>query len=68
MLWPVWLSGLSASLRTKGSPVQLLVSAHAWVVGQAPSRGRMRENYTLMSLWHIDLSPPLFLPPFPPSK
>ena len=29
--WLVWLSGLSASLRTKGSLVQFPVRAHAWV-------------------------------------
>ena len=44
----VWLNGLSASLRTKGLPVQFLVRAHAWVEGQVPSRGRMRSNHTLM--------------------
>ena len=37
--WLVWLSELSAGLRTKGSPVQLPVRAHAWVAGQVPSRG-----------------------------
>ena len=31
VLWLVWLSGLSASLRTKGSLVQFPVRAHAWV-------------------------------------
>ena len=30
--WQVWLSGLSTSLRSKGSPVLLPVGAHAWVV------------------------------------
>ena len=48
--WLVWLSGLSASLQTKGSPVWFLVRAHAWVVGQVPSRGYMRGNHTLMFL------------------
>ena len=46
--WLVWPSGLSASQRTKGSPVQFPVRAYAWVVGQAPSRGRARDNHTLM--------------------
>ena len=46
--WLVWLSGLSASLQTKVSPVQFPVRAHAWVAGQVPSRGRTRGNHTLM--------------------
>ena len=33
----VWLSGLSASLRTKGSLVPFLVGAHAWVPGRSPA-------------------------------
>ena len=48
--WLVWLSGLSAGLRIKGSPVRFPVRAHAWVVGQVPSMGCMRGNYTLMFL------------------
>ena len=52
------LSGLSTSLRTKGSPVRFPVRAHAWVAGQVPSRGRMRSNHTLMFL---SLSPHLSL-------
>ena len=56
--WLVWLSGLSAGLRTKGSPVGFPVRAHAWVAGQVPSRGRVRGN-------HTDVSLPLFLLPFP---
>ena len=55
--WLVWLSGLSAGLRTKGPPVQFPVRAHAWVVGQVPTRGLTRGNHTLM-----------FLPPFPSLK
>ena len=35
--WLVWLSGLSASLWTNGSPVRFPVRAHAWVAGQVPS-------------------------------
>ena len=31
--WLVWLSGLSARLRTKGSLVRFPVRAHAWVAG-----------------------------------
>ena len=34
--WLVWLSGLSAGLRTKGLLVQFPVRAHAWVAGQVP--------------------------------
>ena len=48
--WLVWLSGLSAGLQTKGLPVRFPVRAHAWVVGQVPSRGHMRGNHTLMFL------------------
>ena len=44
----MWLSGLSTGLRTKGSPVRFPVRAHAWVVGQVPSRGYVRGNHTLM--------------------
>ena len=40
--WLVWLSGLSAGLQTKGSPVRFLVRAHAWVAGQVPS-GKKRK-------------------------
>ena len=53
--WLMWLSGLSAGLRAKGSPVQLPVRAHAWVAGQVPSRGRTGGS-------HTDVSLPLFLP------
>ena len=55
--WLVWLSGLSTGLQTKGSLVQFPVRAHAWVVGQIPSEGYERGNYTLVFL---SLSP--FLP------
>ena len=48
--WLVWLSGLSTSLWTKGWPVRFPVRAHAWVVGQVPSRGRSRGNHTLIFL------------------
>ena len=54
--WLVWLSGLSAGLRTKGSLVQSPVRAHAWVASQVPSDPPMatthceRGNYTLMFL------------------
>ena len=48
--WLVWLSGWSASLKTKGLPVQFPVRAHAWVAGQVPSRGHARGNHTLIFL------------------
>ena len=54
----VWLSGLSASLWTKGSPVQFPVTAHAWVAGQVPVVGGMWEATT-----HWCFFPSL--PPFP---
>ena len=56
--WLVWLSGLSAGLRTKGLAVQFPVRAHAWVAGQVPSRVCVKGNHTLMFLT------PLFLPLF----
>ena len=43
--WLVWLSGLSASLQTKGSPVRFPIKAHAWVSGQFPVGG-MQEVTT----------------------
>ena len=46
--WLVWLSRLSASLGTKGSPVWFPVRAHAWVVGQVPGGRCARGNHTLM--------------------
>ena len=48
--WLVRLSGLSASLRTKQSPVRFSVRAHAWLAGQVPNRGRVRGNHTLIFL------------------
>ena len=51
LLWLVWLSGLSAGLQTKASPVRFPVRAHAWVVGQVPSYGHVRGNYTVMFLF-----------------
>ena len=35
-------------LRIKGLPVRFPIKAHAWVVGQVPSRGHVRGNHTLM--------------------
>ena len=39
--WLLWLNGLSSSLQTKGTQVDFPVRAHAWVVGQIPSRGHV---------------------------
>ena len=61
--WLVWLRGLSASLRTERLPVRFPVRAHAWVVGQVPSRGHARSNLS-MYLLCMDVSLPLFLLPF----
>ena len=58
--WLVWLSGLSAGLKTKGSPVQFPIRAHAWVAGQAPNRGNARGNHALIFLsLSLSLSSPL---------
>ena len=49
---------MSTGLRTKGSPVQFPVRAHAWVAGQVPSWGRARGNLW-MYLLHIGVCLPL---------
>ena len=43
--WLVWLNGLSASLQTKKLLVQFPVRAHAWVAGQVPTWGRVKDNW-----------------------
>ena len=58
MPWLVLLSGLSASLQTKGLPVPFPVRAHAWVAGHVPSGERVRGKHTLMFL-SLFLSLPL---------
>ena len=40
----VWVSELSAGLRTKRLPVRFPFRAHAWVAGQVPSVGGMGET------------------------
>ena len=56
----MWLSGLSAILQNKMSPVRFPVRAHAWLAGQVPSRGHRRGNHTLMILsLSFSLPPPL---------
>ena len=49
---------IECRLQTKGSLVQFPVRAHAWVVGQVPSRGPCERQP------HIDVSLPLFLSTF----
>ena len=48
--WLMGLSGPSASLRIKGSPVRFPVRTQAWVSGPVPSRRHMRGNHTWMFL------------------
>ena len=48
-------------LQTKGLPVQFPLRAHAWVVGQVPSTGRVRGNHTLIVLSSFSPSLPLSL-------
>ena len=43
--------------RLEASPIQFPVRAHAWVAGQVPGGAPKRQP-------HIDVSLPLFLPPF----
>ena len=64
MPWLMWLSGLSAGLWTKRLLVRFPVGAHAWVAGEVPSWGCVRGNWS-MFFSHIDVSLPLWLPPFP---
>ena len=58
--WLVWLSGLSTSLRTKGSLVPFPIRAHAWVVGR-----RERGNRYLSMYLSITLSQTPLLAPHP---
>ena len=46
----MWLSGWSAGLQTKGSWVLFPIRALVCIAGQVPSRGRARDNHTLMFL------------------
>ena len=48
--WLAWLSGLNASLRTKGLLVRFPVRTQTWVVGQVPGSGHRRGNHTLIFL------------------
>ena len=60
--WLVWVSRLSAGLRTKRLLVRFPARAHAWVAGQVPSGGVHEKQQ------HTDVSLPLFLPSFPSLK
>ena len=44
---PHWIE---CGLRTKGLSVRFSVGAQAWVAGQVPSGGHIRDNHTLMFL------------------
>ena len=56
--WLVWLSRLSAGLRTKRSPVLFPVRAHAWVAGQVSPVGSAQEA-TTYGCFSLYLSPSL---------
>ena len=58
--WLVWLSGFSTKLQTKGLLVRFPIRENAWVAG--PQYGAHERQQ------HIDVSLPLFLPPFPSLK
>ena len=58
--WLMWLSGLSAGLRSKGWLVRFPVRACAWVAGQVPSKECARGNHTIMFL-SLFFSPPSHL-------
>ena len=54
--WLLWLSGLSTGLQTKGSPVGFPVRAQA--------RSPVETQSCLKRQPHLDVSLPLFLPPY----
>ena len=59
----VWLTGVSTGLQIKRLQVRLPVRVHAWVVGQAPSLGRVRGNLSMyLSHIRVSLSPSPSLP------
>ena len=53
----LWL-GLGVVLQTQRSPVWFPVRAHAWVVGQIPTWGQARGNWSML-LCHIYVSLPV---------
>ena len=57
--WLVWLNGVSASLQTKGSQLRFPVNSRCLGCGPGPQKGVFERQP------HIDVSLPLFLPPFP---
>ena len=64
MLWSVWLSWLGIIPQSKASQVCFPISAHAWVVGLLPGVPSLDAYEGQL----MDVSLPLFLPPFPVSK
>ena len=52
------ISGLSAGLQTKGSSVPFPVRAHAWVVGQVPSRGALGGGNNTSTFLFLSFSLP----------
>ena len=59
--WLMWLSELSAGLRTKGLLVRFLVRVQVWIAGRVSLWWGVCERQP-----HIHVSLPLFVPPFPP--
>ena len=60
----MWLSGLGVILQSRRSLVRFPVRTHAWVVDQIPSCAHVRGKQSIF-LSHTDVSPLLFLQPFP---
>ena len=60
--WLVRLGGLSAGLRTKGSPVGFPVRARAWVIGQVPAGSVQEATDQHISRTSVVLSLPPSLP------
>ena len=59
LVWPVWLSGLGIILQTK-LPVQFLVRAQTWVVGQV-SAGSVQEATNRCFSYSLSPSLPISL-------
>ena len=66
--WLIWLGGLGASLQTERSPVRFPARAHAWDMDQVLLSWGCGRGSRSMYLSHMDVSLPLFLPPFPSLK
>ena len=63
--WPVWLSWLGIIPKSGKSPVRFPVRVHA---RSGPWLGCVQGGGRSMFLFHIGISLPLFLPPFPISQ